>query len=130
MLPASHKRAYQDFLTLLKEFEGFLVDETQIERSQIQHKFQNLASWFERYIVCLNSENLNTAIAPRWQSVHTEIKREFRLLSTDILFLTSARQNATQTKRIKSIGDRLTKLLGYCQIMLNEPIIDGNSQFC
>lgn len=118
MLSASHNRAYQDFLSLLKKFNHFLVDETQINRSKIEYEFQDLARWYEQNVVRLNSETLDTAIAPRWQSVQTEIKREFKLLSTDILFLTSARQNATQTKRLASISSRLTKLIGYCQIML------------
>ena len=123
MLSRSHSRAYQDFLTLLTEFKN-LVDEDEIEKSQLKGKFQDLATWFEQNIADLSSENLDRAIAPRWQSVQTEIKRELKLLSTDILFLTSARQNVTQTKRIKSIGDRLGKLLSYCQIMLNEKIED------
>ena len=124
MLPASHNRAYQKFLSLLKKFNEFLVNETQVERSKIGHEFQDLARWFEQNIASLDRQNLDTAIAPRWQSVQTEIKREFKLLSTDILFLSSARQNATQTKRLESIGDRLINLVGYCQIMLDKKTED------
>lgn len=121
MLSTSHNRAYQDFLTLLTGFKNFLADsEFQVSQSQVKQKFQHLQQCFEQNIVELDSKNIEPDIVPRWQSVQTEIKREFKLLTTDILFFASARQNTTQTKRLKSIGDRIDKLIGYCQILLKE----------
>ncbi|MGB5713095.1 MAG: heterocyst frequency control protein PatD [Waterburya sp.] len=121
MLPPSHNRAYQDLSTLLTEFESFLVAQGQKNsQSETRLEFQNLTEWFKQNIADLSQEDLDLAIAPRWQSLQTEIKREFKLLSTDILFLSSARQKATQIKRINTISDRLAKLIGYCQIMLND----------
>lgn len=121
MLPPLHNRAYQDFLTLLTEFESILVAQSkENEQSRIRLKFQDLAKWFKQNISDLSPEDLDMAIAPRWQSLQTEIKRELNLLSTDMLFLSAARQKATQVQRIKSIRDRLAKLIGYCQIMLND----------
>ncbi len=121
MLPPSHNRAYQDFLTLLTEFESMLVAQSKKnEQSQMRLKFQDLVKWFKQNISDLSPEDLDRLIAPRWQSLQTEIKREFNLLSTDMLFLASARQKATQVQRINRISDRLAKLIGYCQIMLND----------
>ncbi len=121
MLSRSHNRAYQNFMTLLSDFKNFLLDsEAQTQQSRIKQEWQQLQQWFEQNIVELDSSNLDPKIAPRWQSVQTEIKREFKLLTTDILFLASARQNTTRNKRLNSIGDRLKKLSGFCQIMLNE----------
>ncbi len=121
MLPPSHNRAYQDFLTLLTEFNSILVAQSQKnEQSLMRLKFQDLVKWFKQNISELSPEDLDRLIAPRWQSLQTEIKREFNLLSTDMLFLASARQKATQVQRINSISDRLGKLIGYCQIMLND----------
>ena len=121
MLPPLHNRAYQDFLTLLTEFESILVTQSkENEQSLIRLKFQDLVKWFKQNISDLSQEDLDRLIAPRWQSLQTEIKREFKLLSTDMLFLSAARQKATQVQRIKSISDRLAKLIGYCQIMLND----------
>ena len=117
MLSASHNRAYQDFRNLLIELKrSFEEEETELE--QVNPQFQDLARWYEQNIVVLQDEALDSSIASRWQSVQTEIKREFKLLSTDILFLASARHNSTQNKRLQSIGDRIDKLIGYCQIML------------
>ncbi|MEL6929440.1 MAG: heterocyst frequency control protein PatD [Cyanobacteria bacterium J06600_6] len=121
MLGASHDRAYQDFLTLLTKFMEVTV-QTQPgeETALVRQKFQGLSRYFQAEIAQLNDLNLPPEIAARWQSVQTEILREFKLLSTDILFLASAKTNSTQQKRLKSIESRLTKLLGYCQIMLNK----------
>lgn len=117
MLPASHNRAYQDLKNLLIELKRSLGIEV-IELGQVNRQFQDLARWYEQNIVRLQDQTLDRTVASRWQSVQTEIKREFKLLTTDILFLASARQNSTQSKRLQSIGDRIDKLIGYCQIML------------
>lgn len=117
MLPVSHNRAYQDFKDLLIELKRTL-DEEETELEQVNRQFQDIARWYEQNIVPLQDEALDKTVASRWQSVQTEIKREFKLLSTDILFLASARHNSTQSKRLQSIGDRIDKLIGYCQIML------------
>ena len=119
MLPRSHTRAYQDFLTLLTNFKGYQSNsEVDVANPQIPRKFQELQLWFDQNVTDLNEQELEEAISSRWQSVQTEIKREFKLLTTDILFLKSARQKSTQIKRMKSISDRVTKLIGYCQVML------------
>lgn len=121
MSPRSHNRAYQDLISLLTKFTSYLiVQEASQPLPQVKQKFQDLSEWFERNIASLSKEDIDLAIAPRWQAVQTEINREFKLLSTDILFLASARQNNTRTKRLQSITNRLTKLIGYCQILLED----------
>jgi urease accessory protein UreF len=91
-----------------------------INQSKIKQEFQGLLEWFKQNVAQLSSQDLAPAIASRWQAVQTEILREFKLLSTDILFLATSRQQATQRKKLKSINDRLTKLISYCQIMLKD----------
>ncbi len=121
MLSASHNRAYQEFVTLLTKLNSLLPNQNcEFVPPQIKPEFHRLTKWFNQNIANLSSEDLEQAIAPRWQSVQTEIKREFKLLTTDMLFLASARSNPSQTKRLKSISDRLHKLTGYCQIMLHD----------
>ena len=119
MLPASHYRAYQYFLTLLTEFTRVIVVEKQeLNLASLKIEFEQLSQWFQAHVVSLSDRQIELAHASRWQSVQTEILREFKLLSTDMLFLASARQDFTQQKRIKSIKNRLSKLTDYCQIML------------
>ncbi|MEL6786379.1 MAG: heterocyst frequency control protein PatD [Cyanobacteria bacterium J06607_15] len=119
MLSASHNRAYQDFITLLTKFAA-ITAEAQAKNviPQIQREFLELKNWFEQNIVQLGDRQIEAELVSRWQSVQTEIRREFKLLSTDILFLATSRQPETQQKRLKSINSRLSKLIGYCQIML------------
>lgn len=121
MLAASHNRAYQDFLTLLTTFRQNLSAQEQINsQSFITREFQSLSAWFEQNLVPLNAQDLEPGNAPRWQAVQTEILREFKLLSTDLLFLAAARQQTTQRTRLQSIDGRLTKLISYCQIMIRD----------
>jgi hypothetical protein len=121
MLATSHNRAYQDFLTLLTTFrQNLSAKEQKNNQSSIKQEFQSVSVWFEQNLVSLSAADLESAIASRWQAVQTEILREFKLLSTDILFLAAARQQTTQLTRLQSIDGRLTKLISYCQIMISE----------
>ena len=87
MLPASHYRAYQDFLTLLTKFNLFLTSsDVDLVQRDIKHGFAQLQSAFSDRVSPLTSEVLESEITSRWQSLQTEIKREFKLLSTEILF--------------------------------------------
>lgn len=129
MLSASHNRAYQDFLTLLTTFrQNLSAQEQKNNKSYVTEQFQSISAWYEQNLVSLSAQNLESAIpqgrqsliASRWQAVQTEILREFKLLSTDILFLAAARQQTTQLTRLQSIDGRITKLISYCQIMIKD----------
>lgn len=119
MLPESHHRAYQDLLTLLTEFNTYLIkSDHQEEQTSVKRGFETVSHCFEEQIMKLDNQDMATEVSGRWQSVQTEIKREFQLLTVDILFLASARQQQTRSKRINQIKQHLAKLIGYCQIML------------
>ena len=125
MLSSSHNRAYQDFSTLLTRFQSLSVENEEASSERVKQEWEQLRLCFEQQIAGIDAGEIPEAIASRWQSVQTEIKREFKLLSTDVLFLASARQITTQNKRVKSISDRLTKLIGYCRIISN--VLDNES---
>jgi hypothetical protein len=121
MLSRSHNRAYQDFLTLLTELNNLAIDSKNLAcQLTITQEFDHLKQWFEQNIDHLDAEGITPVYTPRWESIQREIKREFKLLTTDVLFLNSARQELTKTKRLKSISDRLTKLSGYSQGIIAE----------
>lgn len=121
MLSTLHNRAYQDFLTLLTDFQDFMTNSPKLTNQlAIKQEFQRLEQWFEQNISHLDAEGISIAYIPRWQSIQREVNREFKLLTTDILFLASARQDATRIKRLKSISDRLEKLSSYCRGILEE----------
>ncbi len=118
MLPELHNQAYQTLLNALLEFRD-RATAGNLEVDSLQKKFQQVQQVFQGQIISLTSDGLDAAIAPRWQSVQTEIHRALRLLEADILFLRSSRQASTSQQRLASLSDRLEKIIGYCQVMLN-----------
>ncbi|MDJ0649940.1 MAG: heterocyst frequency control protein PatD [Xenococcaceae cyanobacterium MO_188.B19] len=115
-----HKKAYQEFMTLLNQWQKICtVSQSTVEpTSEMTKQFPQLQQCFKQEITTLTDEELNMKVISSWRSLHTEIKREFRLLSTDMLFLASSRQTSTRDKRLKIICDRNTKLIVYCQKIL------------
>lgn len=120
MSSKSHYRAYQEFLALLLKFKNNCDSaDAASNATALQQEFNSsLQQWFQNNIISFNAGELNEAIAARWQSLQTEIKREFRLLSTDIIFLASARQIVTKESRLKSVRDRTASLISYAQAIL------------
>ena len=121
MLSESHNRAYQEFFILLKKFQNSCSNlDQKPQNTTIGKDFKQLQASFQQHILPLTDIELDKAIALRWQSVQTEIKREFRLLSTDILFLNTSRQTSTRDAKLQSVNQRIAKLINYCQIMLSD----------
>ena len=120
MLSMLHKKAYQEFMTLLNQWQKSFVDAktTLAPASEMTQQFPKLQQCFEQEIMTLSDDNLDVEAVSLWRSLHTEIQREFRLLSTDMLFLASSRQTSTREKRLQTICDRTTKLITYCQKIL------------
>jgi hypothetical protein len=110
-----HKKACQDFLTLLVRLENAFQ---QPEIAQNENIWVELNELFQQQIIPLTDEDLEGEVANSWISWQTEIQKEFRLLKSDRLFWLSARQTSTKEARAKNILDRLRKSIGYCQMML------------
>ncbi|MDJ0531617.1 MAG: heterocyst frequency control protein PatD [Xenococcaceae cyanobacterium MO_207.B15] len=117
MLSLLHKKAYQEFLTWLNRWQNLLANHDKVQ--EMTQQFPDLQQWFQQEIMTLTDEELDTTVVSLWRSLHTEIQREFRLLSTDMLFLASSRQASTTESRLKLIGDRITRLIAYCQKILS-----------
>lgn len=75
---------------------------------------------FQQQVLPLDLEDLEPTIASRIQSIQTEISKQFRLLSTDVVFLKAARQSATAMQRQGQIRERLGMLRGYCGVVLGD----------
>ena len=119
MLSMSHSQAYQKFLTLLEKLHDYMVQvNDDIDIKSIQKQFQTIKTFFQQEIASSTPQQLDEAIATRWQALQTELYREFRLLDTDILFLASSRQAKTKAQRLQSVGDRLERIKGYCSAIV------------
>ena len=108
-----HKKAYQEFLNLLKEFQERLKESDEPIPQKNWHNLQQLC---QQKIFILKEDNLDESIIQQWRSLQTEIQREFRLLNTDMLFLAASRQTKTKEVRLKSIGDRVTRLVKFANL--------------
>ena len=108
MLSLAHKKAYQEFLTLLNHWQNSGGNQDKV--NEMTKQFSDLQQWFQQEIMTLTDQELDTTVISLWRSLQTEIQREFRLLSTNILFLASSRQASTREKRLKIIGDRINEI--------------------
>ncbi len=55
---------------------------------------------------------------PHWRSATTEIHRHMRLLSLEISFFQSARQNQTHRQRLEQVEQRLQQLQGFTHVLI------------
>jgi hypothetical protein len=116
MLPELHRQAYQEFMkTLIALKNNF--NSSNLDAIAIQNNFQLTQKFFQMRINSLSDESLSEETASRWRSLHTEIYRAFKLLETETILFRSAKQSTTQQQRLKSIVDRLTQIIGYCQML-------------
>lgn len=119
MLYMSHTQAYQEFLILLAKLNNeFLIDNESINMPSLKKQFQEIKVFFQQRIASLEIQHLDKAIAMRWQSGQTELYREFRLLDTDLLFLASSRQAETRHQRLRSLKERIERIINYCKAIL------------
>lgn len=122
MLPASHSQAYQEFLVLIQKFQiCFDHLDTEVEPLTINQQFLVLQEFFNQRILTLTQEDLDNSLR-QVKPLYTEICREFKLLTTDLLFLRASRQKATKEERLTSIRDRLTKLIVYIEAVLTKSL--------
>lgn len=67
-----------------------------------------------------HEHNCTEEVSSQVQAVSVEIDKQLRLLAIDALFLQTARQSTTLEHRRQQIGDRLTLLQRYCELLLAE----------
>lgn len=120
---------YQQFSALLHQMREQLHNHDMFVLRQSLLSGQQL---FQEY---LNSESnssentsghgsaIHSAIpgidAAKLQSILTEMNRDLRLLNTDVMLLQAARQNQTLQQRTIQVGDRLQRLIQFCDFILD-----------
>lgn len=119
VLPEPLCQPYVDLRQMLQEMQAIaqsaLSAPASFQGNAFQKSFQATQQHFQQHIVIPAAElDLPSLV----QSVQTEINRNLRLLGTDVVFLQSARQAATQQQRLQQVCDRLVKLLEFCDGML------------
>ncbi|MBD1913438.1 MULTISPECIES: heterocyst frequency control protein PatD [unclassified Leptolyngbya] len=119
ILPEPLHQPYVDLRQMLDAMQAIaqpaLMAPSSLHTSALQKSFQAIQQHFQQQILATSAELELPSLV---QSVQTEINRNLRLLSTDVAFLQSARQVATQQQRLQQVCDRLTKLLEFCDGVL------------
>ena len=117
MLPPLLHQSYGEFQQLLQQLHAGATN-PELEVAVLQSGFQDVKGLFESQIANLNGDDLPPDDTSRWQSVQTEIRKQMRLLETDMMFLQVARSSATLQTRLVGVCDRLNTLIQYCQALL------------
>jgi len=118
---SSYRQFYQALQTLLQQLqEGLQTDlkEDNPRSPSFQADLSQVQNLLGQELISLNLVNQQGGKGAKHQSIHTEINKQLRLLSTDALFLRTALQADTQQKRREQMNERLKLLLRYCQMGL------------
>jgi hypothetical protein len=121
MLPMSHQQQYQ---ALRERLQSLLDGASNLDRGVAVSAVSEAQEFFQSQVVSLPTEGLALADRSRTQSYNTELHKQLRLLATDVMFLGSAKQDATQQQRLNRVGDRLATLLRYCDVLLENDLIE------
>ncbi|UKO97532.1 heterocyst frequency control protein PatD [Nostoc sp. UHCC 0870] len=105
---------YQRLVNLLEQLRTD-VSNLQVNLPELKQRVASLQQLFGQEIVPL-AEDANS----REQSYQTEMSKQLRLLEVDVMFLQGARQESTVQTRLKTISDRLSTLIQYCQAILQQ----------
>ncbi|TVP69824.1 MAG: hypothetical protein EA342_02715 [Leptolyngbya sp. LCM1.Bin17] len=80
----------------------------------LQQRFLEAQQQFQTQVLPLGDR---ADAAPNLQPILTEMNRTFRLLGMDVAFLQAARQSVTAQQRQQQLGDKLQRLLDFCQAL-------------
>ncbi len=102
---------YQTLAILLEQVRSDTTS-AQVTALELRKGVSLLQQMFRQQIVPLPDGS------SRVQSYRTEISKQLRLLEIDVMFFQGARQPSTAEGRLKTISDRLTTLIQYCDAIL------------
>lgn len=118
-LPLSYRQRYGELSVALECLqEG--IQKFDSENPSVDEPFDRVQQVYQDRIAPLSCEGLDSAIAPRWQSIQTEINRALHLLRSDLIFLKASRQAVSLHKRRTACLERAEQLRGYCQLLASE----------
>jgi hypothetical protein len=119
MLPPSASQVYREFKLHLEELKDTLSQDT-VDRSLLKSSVVKLQDFFQNKLLSLSGNGLDPALEHQVQSIQVEIDKQLKLLGLDGMFLQAAKQPSTVKQRLNQASDRLTLLIRYCEILLNQ----------
>lgn len=110
----SFATSYHSLQVACKQLQEQLFSAESRQPKKLAQQGQVLLQLWQQNFATVQGDNLSGAAFHQWRSLHTEIHRELRLLNMDLMFLGNSRSAQTQTAKQKTAGDRLQKVLQYC----------------
>lgn len=110
--------AYRTFRRSLEQFQSVCC-QLDGRGSDIRSEFHALQHQFQA-ILALDLDSLDSTLTATLQAYYTEINKQLRLLSMDVMFLQATRQGETMQQRQQQMDARIRLLLKYCQVLLEE----------
>lgn len=110
MLPDTHSQVYQNLQQVLQSLKTDMEEPHIFKKGYRLEEVQQLL----QQLMQLDGMVLPVTLRQQVQRYHTEIHKQLRLLSTDLLFLRAAQQSVTQAQRMQQICDRIDTLSKYC----------------
>lgn len=112
-----NQERYHTFVVLLEQLRSQAATH-QTDAQQLRQHLLSLQQFFQQQILPLAEEKI------RELSYRTEMSKQLRPLEIDVMFFQGARQAATAVDRLKTISDRLTIIIEYCQAILQSEALE------
>ena len=117
VLPQVHYQHYQELKQALEQFKAN-VTQVEAKGTDLASTCLEIQNFFQLQVVNLSSDGLTLETENKVRSYQTEIHKQLRLLSTDLMFLQVAQQVSTVEQRRTQVYHRLETLIGYCKVLL------------
>jgi hypothetical protein len=116
MLKDVYCQRYLKFTALLSAMRQSLETEDAL---LIKQALQAVQQFFGVEILGLPVDELSESCRGKVRAYQTEIHKELRLLTTDLMFLGVSRSKATVVSRLAGVKERITLLERYCEAVLS-----------
>jgi hypothetical protein len=119
MLPELYRQHCQQFRRLVEPLTT-MVNPLSTDQTALKAGLQELQKFFKQELTAPDGDGPALEADGQVRALWVEVDKQLRLLAMDITFLQSARQPVTRSQRQGQIGDRLNRLLRYCDGLLGE----------
>lgn len=117
MLSKEYKQIYQHFLNILKKV--LMLATTEATSEGLIPACREAEEFFAQQIAPLSGDQLDPPTEMAWQSIHTEMHKQMKLLVTEITFYQMSRQELAKQQRKDKISNYTQILIRYCQLIIN-----------
>lgn len=116
MLSKEHVQIYQSFLEILNKV--LILSTTETTPDRFISASQEAEDFFGQQIAPLAGDGVDPPMGMAWQSIHTEMHKQMKLLVTEITFYQITHQKLAKEQRKKKISNYTQALIRYSEMIL------------